>query len=250
MSIIDNKESFCKPLHKLAIFDLDGTLLDTLPDLAAAVNHALTLNSLPVRPINTIRKFIGNGVKTLIERSIYVPQNKMDEVEKDPSIDFVPVTNNYVVKDLSLFTKVHADFVEYYLSHATVYTKPYAGIAEVLSALKDKGTVLAVVTNKRDDLAHIIIEKYFPDTFELVIGDRAGHPKKPAPDSVLEVLEKLNFAPEDTIYIGDSNVDAETAANAGLSCIAVSWGYRSLHDLLLTSANMFAAEPHELGLLI
>ena len=235
---------------RLAIFDLDGTVLDTLPDLAAAINHALALHGLPARPNDTIRRFISNGVKKLVERSIYVPQKAMDAVAADTSDAFLKVIDDYTVKEPELFKAVHADFASYYLGHAAVFTVPYPGIKETLDQLKSAGIRLAMVTNKRDDVAHEIMERYFPGYFEIIIGDREGHPRKPAPDSVLEILERLGVGAEEAVYIGDSNVDIETAQNAGVDSIAVTWGYRDFSFLLNTGARAFVTQPQELAKLL
>lgn len=225
----------------LAVFDLDGTILDTLPDLAAAVNHALSAHGLPSRPVDTIRSFISNGVRTLIARSMYVSQQTVDT-----ATDIRKVIDDYTIADEELYNSVHAEFVRYYTSHSACLTHRYEGIPTVLERLKAAGMRLAVVTNKRDDVARTVITHYYPNIFEIVIGDREGHPRKPAPDSVLEVLARLNIPAREAVYIGDSNVDIETAANAGVDCIAVTWGYRSSDYLLEAGAKYIVTSPTDL----
>lgn len=209
-------------MKKLMIFDLDGTLLDTLEDLKNSVNFALRSNGLPERSLDEVRRFVGNGIRLLIERA--VPQGTQPE----------------------LTDKVFDDFKAHYSANSTVKTKPYSGISKLLQKLKNEGRLLGVVSNKADAPAKALIGHYFPDTFDSVVGEREGVRKKPAPDSVLETMADLGCNAGDCVYIGDSDVDFMTAKNAGTDCILVSWGFRSREQLESLGAEKIADGIDEL----
>lgn len=195
------------------IFDLDGTLLYTLEDLKNAVNYALAECDYPERTLEEVRKFVGNGVRKLIERA--VPSGVSIE-----NID-----------------KVFDIFKQYYDIHATDNTRLYDGIDEMLNTLKQKGYKLAIVSNKIQSAVDILHERFFKDTIKISIGDRQGQRRKPAPDSVLSVIEYLNSTKAETLYVGDSEVDVLTARNAEVDCICVSWGFRDSKDLIAAGAT-------------
>ncbi|MDE6087655.1 MAG: HAD family hydrolase [Oscillospiraceae bacterium] len=214
--------------YQLAIFDLDGTILDTLEDMYRCVNYILQKNHLPGRTRSEIRQFVGNGIRKLIERS--VPADLSDPERID---------------------QVHRDFMVYYQQHYADYTAPYEHIPEVIRALRKSGIRTAVVSNKADYAVQSLCETYFPGLFDSVAGEKNGIRRKPAPDSVLAVLEHLQIHPEQAIYIGDSDVDIQTAQNAGIPCISVTWGFRDREFLLKHHAQTLIAEPQELlGLLL
>ena len=194
-------------MKKLAVFDLDGTLLYTLGDLHASTNFALRSEGLPERSLDEVRQFVGNGIRLLIERA--VPEG-MDKQTIDRVFDV---------------------FRRHYADHCTDTTKPYTGIPELLAALKAKGMLLGVVSNKADAPVKTIIAHYFPDVFDSVVGEKEGVRKKPAPDSVLHTISQLGADIKSTVYIGDSDVDAQTATNAKCSCVLVSWGFRERKTL-------------------
>lgn len=208
--------------YNTAIFDLDGTILDTLADLRDSVNFALIKNGLPVRTTDEIRAFVGNGIRLLIERS--VPCN----------------TDNDIVD------KCFLDFKEHYKTNSVNLTKPYEGICETLNELKKSGVKLAVVSNKADFAVQGLVEKYFPDLFDFAVGEREGVRRKPHPDSVLEVLRELSIRKNEAVYIGDSEVDIETAKNAGLPCIAVTWGFRDKNVLVAGSPEYIIDKPSQI----
>ncbi len=185
-----------------AVFDLDGTILDTLCDLRDSVNYALAENGLPQRSTDEVSAFVGNGIRLLIERA--VPENTP-----------VDVTDNC----FELF-KAH------YKNNSANSTKPYDGIIDVLNELKSNGVKIAVVSNKADFAVQELVKKYFPDTFHFAVGEKDGVRRKPYPDSVLAVLDYFKSNKESTVYIGDSEVDVETARNVGIECIGVTWGFR------------------------
>ena len=206
------------------IFDLDGTLLDTLADLAAAVNYALRQHGMPEHTIDDVRRFVGNGVRKLMERAI-------PDGEKNPD-----------------FEATFATFREYYMHHSLDTTRPYPGIIETLEALKAKGCRLAVVSNKMMAATQELCQHFFADTIEVAIGENeaAGIRKKPAPDTVFEALRQLGGKKDSAVYVGDSDVDLETASNSGLPCISVLWGFRDRDFLIQHGAKTFISAPSEL----
>ena len=205
------------------IFDLDGTLLDTLQDLAAAVNFALRKNGMEEHSIDDIRRFVGNGVRKLIERAV-------PDGSKNPRID-----------------EVFADFRSYYMQHSLDATKPYDGITEILQELKQRGCKMAVVSNKMMAATQELVAHFFPE-IEVAIGENEaeGIRKKPAPDMVFEALNRLGAEAESAVYIGDSDVDIQTAKNAGVPCISVLWGFRNREFLLEHGAQHFIEKPSEI----
>lgn len=184
------------------IFDLDGTLLDTLQDLANAVNYALRTQGMPERTIEEVRQFVGNGVRLLMIRAI-------PDGENNP-----------------LFEETFALFKSYYGEHCNDNTKPYDGIMEMLETLQEHGFAVAIVSNKIDFAVKELNEMYFQGIVPVAIGEKEGIRRKPAPDTVEEALRELGKTKEEAVYVGDSDVDIETAKNAGMPCISVLWGFR------------------------
>ena len=211
-----------KMRYELAIFDMDGTILDTLQDLADSTNHALTANGLPERSIDEVRNFVGNGIRRLIERA--VPDGCPGEIRD----------------------KVFRDFNEYYRDHCFDSTKPYDGIMECLGQLKRSGVRLAVVSNKAQYAVSELDVRFFPGVFDEAVGEREGIRRKPYPDSVLHVIDEAGIPKEKAVYIGDSEVDVQTAKNAGIDGIAVEWGFRDGEFLKEQGAVMLVKSPQEL----
>jgi phosphoglycolate phosphatase len=205
--------------YQLAIFDLDGTLLDTLGDLADSTNYIMRQYGYPERTITEVRSFVGNGIRKLLERS--APNGTSPE-----EID-----------------RMFEMFKEYYRAHCADKTKPYDGIMELLHALKKKGVKLAVVSNKADYAVKALCEQYFPGYFDEAVGERVGIARKPAPDTVHEVLKNLKIDKSQAVYIGDSEVDVETAKNAEMDCIAVDWGFRDKEVLENAGAEIIVSTP-------
>ena len=217
-------------MYKVYIFDLDGTLLNTLADLAASTNYALRKHGMPEHSIDDVRRFVGNGVRKLMERA--VPDGA----------------------DNPLFDEAFATFRQHYMEHSLDTTRPYDGIPETLAALKARGCRLAVVSNKMMAATQELCRHFFPDTIEVAIGEDEAHGirKKPAPDTVFEALKTLGVSRVgasdglSAVYVGDSDVDIQTAANAGLPCISVLWGFRDRDFLIQHGAETFISAPSEL----
>ena len=211
---------------QLAIFDLDGTLLDTLADLADSVNFALSVFGYPSRTYEEIRGFVGDGIRKLIERSV-------PEGTEQGAVD-----------------EVHRVFLKQYKEHCADKTKPYDGVSEVLECLRRQGIKTAVVSNKADAAVKELCNKYFPKLFDASVGEREGVARKPAPDSVNEILNLLSVNRLQAVYIGDSDVDIRTAENAGMACISVDWGFRDRECLKASKAMVIISNPRELPALI
>ncbi len=204
------------------VFDLDGTLLETLKDLAASTNYALRTHNMPEHSIEDVRMFVGNGVKKLMERAI---PNGI----KNPQ-----------------FEDVYATFRQHYLEHNLDTTKPYEGIPELLAELKARGKKLAIVSNKFYAATQELARHFFPDTIEVAIGERENIKKKPAPDTVIEALRQLGASRETAVYIGDSDVDIMTAKNCDMPCVSVLWGFRDKEFLMEHGATFFVEKPCQL----
>lgn len=209
-------------MYKLVIFDLDGTILDTLDDLSDSCNHILKENGYPTHSKDEIRNFVGNGIYMLIKRAL--PQDSSEETIKD----------------------IQKQFSSYYSVHCSDKTKPYEGIVELLNKLKERNIKVAVVSNKGDFAVKILMEDYFKGIFDYSVGEKENVRKKPAPDSVLEVLRVLEVNKKDAVYVGDSDVDILTAKNSELDCISVSYGFRSKQFLLDNGASKICENVKEL----
>ncbi len=209
-------------MRKTLIFDLDGTILNTIDDLTDSVNATLTHFGHPLRTKEEVTAFVGNGVPKLLERAF--PEGTAES-------------------ELSLAFRF---MMTYYGEHSRDKTRPYDGIPELLLRLRGEGYTLAVLSNKRDPLVSPLCEYYFPATFDVAVGQREGVPRKPAPDAVFEVLCRLKSVKSDAVFIGDSDVDIETGRNAGLPAIGVTWGLRSEETLQKAGAHILAHTADEL----
>lgn len=207
---------------RAVVFDLDGTLLNTLEDLANATNWALRHNGLPERTIDEVRRFVGNGVRRLIERA-------------------VPADT-----EAALLEQVFADFKTYYVSHCQDCTCLYDGIPEMLEQLKAGGYKMAIVSNKLQAGVDELYEFYFRETIEVAVGEREGIRRKPAPDMVETALKELGISADEAVYVGDSDVDLQTARNSGLACISVLWGFRDRDFLVEHGATCMVERPAEI----
>lgn len=205
---------------KTIIFDLDGTLLDTLADLADSANYTMKQMGYPAHQFESYRYFVGNGVPKLLERCL--PDDRRNE------------------KNIAAAREI---FAEYYSIHFADKTKPYEGVSELLEKLKNSGVKMAVASNKSDEFTQSIVKRFFGDTFDMVQGGKENVPKKPAPDIAFGIMEKLGAVPENTYFAGDSNVDMYTAKNAGITAIGCLWGFRTKEELLDSGADFLAEKP-------
>lgn len=204
------------------IFDLDGTLLNTLYDLADSVNWALETYGMPQRSLEEVRAFVGNGLRNLMTQA--VPGGEENTV----------------------FESLFESFREYYKAHCNVKTAPYEGILELMETLKERGVKMAIVSNKIDAGVKELNQIHFAEFVDIAIGEREGVGRKPNPDSVNEALYLLGVDKEHAIYVGDSDVDIKTAKNAQVGCIAVSWGFRDEAFLAENGAEIIIDTPLEL----
>lgn len=208
--------------YETYIFDLDGTLLSTLNDLAASTNYALRTHHMPERTLDEVRQFVGNGVKKLMERAIPGGTDNPD------------------------FDSTYATFRQHYMQHNLDTTKPYPGIMEMLQQLHNEGKNVAVVSNKFYAATRDLCKHFFAHLVPVAIGEREDIRKKPAPDTVLEALRQMGVSSKGAVYIGDSDVDVMTAQNSGIPCISVLWGFRDKEFLLQHGATTFISSPQEL----
>lgn len=208
--------------YKTYIFDLDGTLLSTLADLAASTNYALRTHHMPERSLDEVRRFVGNGVKKLMERAI--PDG----------------LNN------PLFEETFATFRQHYMQHNLDTTQPYPGIMQLLEQLKAEGKNIAVVSNKFYAATRELCRHFFGELVPVAIGEREDIRKKPAPDTVIEALRELGVDKEGAVYIGDSDVDIMTAKNSGMPCVSVLWGFRDKEFLLEHGATTLISQPEDM----
>ena len=212
--------------YKAVLFDMDGTLLDTLEDLCDSTNHALAQMGYPLRGIEEIRRFIGNGAEKQIRRA--VPEG---------------TSEGKIMETLAAFRAYSQD-------HCQIKTKVYDGLLDVLSELKEKGVKMAVVSNKPDAAVKKLSREYFGDRLDYAIGPSDGVRCKPYPDMAEEALKALGVEKKDAVFVGDSEVDVQTGLNAGLDVIAVSWGFRSREVVIEAGAKMIADDASELEKLI
>ena len=209
---------------KLIIFDLDGTLIDSLTDLALATNHALSLNGFPEHPADKYKQFVGNGLGKLIERAL--PPKR---------------------RNLSIQEQVKADFLKYYSAHLNDHTRPYPGITELLDELEKCRIAVAIATNKPEPAAQAIVAKIFRDfPFSVVLGQTPERPVKPDPTIVYEIMKTTGASSTETLYAGDSGVDMQTAYHAAITAIGCLWGFRDAVELKSSGASYLVSEPSEI----
>lgn len=208
--------------YDLVIFDLDGTILNTLEDLRDSLNYALDRMGFPERSLEEVRNFVGNGIRKLIERAL--PQGGDDKTVEEMLV-------------------LHRD---YYQVHCADKTRPYDGISEMLAKLKQREIQLAVLSNKPDYAVKILCDKYFPGIFDKAYGFREGIERKPSPEAVFALLEEFGVPREKAVYVGDSEVDVQTAKNAGLDMMIVEWGFRDREFLIESGAVNLVSVPSEI----
>lgn len=208
--------------YDTVIFDLDGTLLNTLEDLADAVNFVMRANQYPERTVEEVRCFVGNGIRRLMEQA--VPEHVIGEE----------------------FERVFEEFKNYYTEHCQIKTCAYEGIMSLLSCLYEKRYAMAIVSNKNHAAVCELNDIYFKEYINVAIGQKDGIRKKPAPDTVIQALKELGKDKEKAIYVGDSEVDFATAKNSGMDCALVTWGFRTVEELAEFSPTAFIDKPEEL----
>ena len=206
---------------KLAIFDMDGTICDTIEDLAEAVNYALGVQGYEKHSLDEYKYFVGNGMSKLIERAL--PDGLSAELKAE-------------TKDI---------FLGYYKEHFTDHTKPYDGITTLLDSLKNKNLHLAVCTNKAHPMAVKVADLLFNGYFEVVVG-QSDRPMKPDPEAVFKIMDRFSVSPDETVFIGDSDVDMQTAVNSKTHGIGVGWGFRTKEELEKNGAEFFAQTPMDI----
>lgn len=204
------------------IFDMDGTVLDTLDDLTDSVNYVLDKFGMPRRMKDEYRRFFGNGIEFALRCAV------PDDTPNDVIEEMLPI------------------FKEHYNAHCLDKTKPYDGILELMKELKGRGYKLAIVSNKIDSAVKELNERFFSDYVSVAIGEKAGIKRKPAPDTVLAALAELDSSKEEAVYVGDSEVDFQTAQNSGLPCISVLWGFRDKDFLIEQGATTFAEKTEDI----
>lgn len=211
-------------MTKLVIFDLDGTLLDTIDDLANSVNYALELHKLPTHPTEAYPFFVGNGINKLLERAL--PEDK---------------------RTPDMVMMLRADFIRFYFAHADEFTKPYPGIPQLLATLQSEGYQLGVASNKVHEATVDLVKRFFPEIeFTAVLGQREGYPVKPNPGILEEIIGMAGVEKNEVIYVGDSGVDAATAHNARVPFTGVLWGFRPRNELEEAGATSFVGKAEEL----
>ena len=208
--------------YRAAIFDMDGTLLNTLDDLAASTNAALAAHGMPLRATDEVRQFVGNGIMNLVR--LAVPEGTDEKTRQE----------------------IFDTFCAHYAEHSADRTAPYPGVLDLLKALHEQGVRCAVVSNKGDFAVQDLVRLYFPGAFDFAVGEREGIRRKPAPDTVNAALEALGVSRNEAVYVGDSEVDVATAAASGLDCIAVTWGFRSVQTLLDAGATTLVDSTDDL----
>lgn len=212
--------------YRLAIFDMDGTILNTLDDLTSALNYSLSICGYPIRQKDEVRRFLGNGIHRLTE--LGVPEG----------------TGSYGIQ------RVFDAFNEYYAVHCADKTVPYDGVTDCISALRKGGVITTVVSNKTDYAVQTLCTRYFPGLFDFASGARNGFRRKPYPDLIDSVLAQFSVSREHAVYIGDSEVDIMTAKNAGMDCISVDWGFRTRQELISAGAEVIVSRPRALERII
>lgn len=229
--------------YKAAVFDMDGTILDTIEDLKNALNHAVKhFGFRGDHDTKEVCRFFGSGAKAAIIRALLTEAGASEEaVERADSKD---LTDFGISEDQ--IEEILVYYKPYYASHAAIETAPFPGIPELLKKLSENGIRTAVVSNKADRAVHDLCDKYFPGCFDYIIGETDGIRRKPAPDMLLAALDAMELSPEDAVYIGDSEVDVQTAQNAGLTCLCLDWGFRTREYLEDAGAETILSTCEEL----
>ncbi|MDO4553444.1 MAG: HAD family hydrolase, partial [Bacillota bacterium] len=208
---------------KLCVFDMDGTLVDSIADIAAAMNHILSLKGYPTHPSRDYRLMVGAGMKVLCQKAL--PEGSREEQEA-----------------------LYEAYYPYYAAHCCDRTRPFEGMEDTLSRLREAGVCCAILSNKPHEITACMAEIIFPPgSFALVLGNDARFPRKPEPDALLYIIKELGFRPEETAYVGDTKLDVQVAANAGTACISCAWGLRTVEELREAGASFLAYRPEDIA---
>ncbi len=211
-------------MKQLIIFDLDGTLLNTIGDLAACCNQTLERHKLPTHSAEDYNSFVGNGVLRLIERAIPEP-----------------------LRTEELIAQVRKDFVELYTQNIAIHTTPYPGVSELVEALQEQGVAVAIASNKFQAGCEKLAKHYFPNTrFDAVLGQRPNIALKPDPYIIREIIQRTSYTPDKILFVGDTGVDMQTAAAAGVDSVGVTWGFRTREELEESGAKYVVESPSEI----
>lgn len=219
-------------MYRLAIFDMDGTILNTIDDLTDASNFLCRKYNFPEHTVEEFKFFVGNGIPKMIRRAL--PENISED----------------------LYNQILKEYVEYYSAHCAIKTAPYKGVVDCIKNLKKQGVIIAVNTNKVESAAIDLCNQYFPDCFDIISGSRPGIPPKPAPDGIFEILDRAGISKQEAsqngiaCYIGDSDVDLQTGINSGLDFIGVDWGFRGVEFLKSHGAQTVVMTASELEQII
>ena len=229
--------------YQAALFDLDGTILDTAEDLRAAVEHALAQTGHSrAFPIAEVKALFGSGAKTAFVRAL-----RLEKGAPLPSLEAVGTpADDTPAEVVTEAERALAVFREYYPAHCEIKTRPYPGVTRLLRALREAGVKTAVVSNKADAAVQLLCRDFFPGLYDVCVGETPAVRRKPAPDSVNAVLAALNVPRAAAVYVGDSDVDIRTAGNAGIPCVSVTWGFRSEAFLRTNGGTQFAGSAAEL----
>ncbi|MCR4688303.1 MAG: HAD-IA family hydrolase [Saccharofermentans sp.] len=215
--------------YKAVLFDLDGTLLNTIDDLAKAINAARKMNGLKEQDTELVKSFVGNGRVKMIQRSLANDPGEYDD---------------------RLLTRMLEDNESYYNSHCIGVTRPYDGISELIVRLKEAGVKIACISNKDNEPSCELISHFFGDMFDYVAGSMPGVPRKPDPAAILTCMDKLGVSRNECVYIGDSDVDINTAVNAGIDSISCEWGFKTRDFLMKSGAKKICTKPSDLWQLL
>ncbi len=230
--------------YKAAIFDLDGTILDTVTDLKNAINYAMKETGHKCDFTSEEAKlFFGSGPYEAIKRALTVEAGWGYDTLLDIGTENEKIPDSITLDEIK---KIIDIYYPYYNAHNEDNTGPYEGISDVLMELKDSGIVLAVVSNKPDNDTQVLINKIFPGIFDVIVGQKEGIRRKPYPDMTLAVMDELSLEKNETVYVGDSEIDYETAINSGLDCISVTWGFRTKEYLRSIGASCIVDSAEEL----
>lgn len=227
------------PRYKAIIFDMDGTLLDTLEDLADSMNHVLAMRGYPPKTLDEVRMLVGYGIEYFAAGAL--PKEALEQADEEAAAEGAESGRETLVRSIV------GDMRAYYQTHSDIKTHVYDGVMDMLTRLKEAGVRTAVLSNKPDPAVVKLSPQYFAGIFDIARGERRGIPRKPAPEPTLAIVREWGLSPEEVAYVGDGDTDILTAKNAGLDLIAVSWGYRGKAYLAERGAKVILDSPEEVA---